>query len=158
MDLSRLLNFVQIIYLYHQAIFMKSLYTICYVSKTAPELKEQDIEELFNYTSKANNKNGVSGILLHSLGNFFQVLEGDEKHLLPLFEKIKEDPRHAEMYEVYNKRTTQPVFDNYKSTFDIVKNSDDLKTLITYLNLDKSNSTNHKLKRLLKPFDMLGEF
>lgn len=137
---------------------MKSLYTICYISKAAPELNEQGIEELFNYTSQANNKNGVSGILLHSLGNFFQVLEGNEKHLLQLFEKIKEDPRHAEMYEVYNKRTHHPVFENYKSTFDIVKNSDDLKTLITYLNVDKSNSTNHKLKRLLKPFDMLGEF
>lgn len=137
---------------------MKFLYTICYVSKAAPELKEQDIEELFNYTSKANTKKGVSGILLHSLGNFFQVLEGSEKHLLQLFEKIKEDPRHGEMYEVYNKRTNHPVFENYKSTFDIVKNSDDLKTLIAYLSVDKSNSTNHKLKRLLEPFDMLGEF
>ena len=158
MNLRPLSNFTQIIYLYDQPIYMKSLYTICYVSKAAPELQEQDIEELFNYTSQANNKNGVSGILLHSLGNFFQVLEGNEKHLLQLFEKIKEDPRHAEMYEVYNKRTHHPVFDNYKSTFDIVKNSDDLKTLIAYLNADKSNSTNHKLKRLLKPFDMLGEF
>jgi len=158
MCLRRLSNFVQIIYLYHQPIFMKSLYTICYISKAAPELKEQDIEELFSYTSKANNKNGVSGILLHSLDNFFQVLEGNEKHLLQLFERIKVDPRHGEMYEVYNKRTTHPVFENYRSTFDIVKNSEDLKTLIAYLNVDKSNSTNNKLKRLLQPFDMLGEF
>lgn len=136
---------------------MRSLYTICYVSKGAPGLQEKDIEELFHYTSTANNKNAVSGILLYSLGNFFQVLEGNEKHLLQLYQKIKEDPRHLEIYEVYNKPTHRPVFENYKSTFDIVKNSKDLKKLIAYLNQDQSNSTNHKLKRLLRPFDMLDE-
>ncbi len=137
---------------------MKSIYTICYVSKASSELTKNDIERLFNYTASTNSKFDVSGMLLHSLGNFFQVLEGEEKHLLGLYEKIKEDVRHGDIYEVYNKRTNQPVFNNYNSKFDIVKTSEDLDMLITYLNQDRSNSTNHKLKRLLQPFAMLGEF
>lgn len=137
---------------------MKSTYTICYVSKVAPNLSEKDIEELFQYTAAYNNKSNISGILLHSLDNFFQVLEGSEKSLTKLYEKIKEDTRHGEIYEVYNRKTSQPVFDNYKSTFDIVKTAEDLKMLLIYLNQDVSNSTNRKLRRLLAPFDLLGEF
>ncbi len=137
---------------------MKSFYTICYVSKTAAHVTDQQIEELFEYTAAWNNDHDISGILLHSLDNFFQVLEGKEKDLLALYERIKEDPRHGDIYEVYNKRTAHPVFKNYKSTFDIVKTAADLKMLLTYLNQDLYNSTNLKLRRLLKPFDMLGEF
>jgi hypothetical protein len=137
---------------------MKQLYTICYVSKASTTLTNSQIEDLFEYTAAWNNKHGVSGILLHSIGNFFQVLEGTEKVLLSLFTRIKEDSRHGELYEIFNKRTSHPVFENYKSTFDIVKTNGDLKMLITYLNQDNSNSTNLKLKRLLKPFDILGDF
>jgi hypothetical protein len=137
---------------------MKQLYTICYVSKASTALSNSQVEDLFEYTASWNNKHEISGLLLHSMGNFFQVLEGAEKVLLSLFERIKEDSRHGELYEIFNKRTSHPVFENYKSTFDIVKTNNDLKILITYLNQDKSNSTNHKLKRLLKPFDMLGDF
>ena len=137
---------------------MDSIYTICYISKATPGLTQQDIEELFKNTSSANNNNQVSGFLLHSLDNFFQVLEGKESHLKSLFEKIQEDTRHSDIYEVYNKRTEHPVFTDYKSEFDIVKSPEDLKTIINYLNQDVANSTNLKLKRLLKPFDMLGEF
>lgn len=137
---------------------MKNTYTICYVSKASSDLTKGDIEKLFNYTASTNSKFNVSGMLLHSMGNFFQVLEGEEKHLLNLYEKIKEDLRHADIYEVYNRKTSQPVFTNYHSKFDIVKTSQDLEMLLTYLNQDRSNSTNHKLKRLLQPFAMLGEF
>jgi response regulator RpfG family c-di-GMP phosphodiesterase len=137
---------------------MKNIYTICYVSKASLDLTNDDIEELFDFTATTNSKLNVSGMLLHSLGNFFQVLEGEESHLLNLYEKIKEDLRHRDIYEVYNKKTNQPVFTNYDSKFDIVKTSEDLEMLITYLNQDRSNSTNNKLKRLLQPFAMLGEF
>jgi hypothetical protein len=137
---------------------MKNIYTICYVSKASLDLTNDDIEELFDFTATTNSKLNVSGMLLHSLGNFFQVLEGEESHLLNLYEKIKEDFRHRDIYEVYNKKTNQPVFTNYDSKFDIVKTSEDLEMLITYLNQDRSNSTNNKLKRLLQPFAMLGEF
>lgn len=137
---------------------MDNTYTICYVSKASSDLTKDDIEKLFNFSSSSNNNFNVSGMLLHSLGNFFQVLEGDERHILNLYEKIKEDIRHEDIYEVYNKRTNQPVFTNYDSKFDIVKTSKDLEMLISYLNQDRSNSTNNKLKRLLQPFAMLGEF
>ncbi|WP_298950906.1 BLUF domain-containing protein [uncultured Nonlabens sp.] len=137
---------------------MDSTYTICYISKAAQELTTQDIKELFKNTSSVNNSNKVSGFLLHSINNFFQVLEGEERHLKNLFEKIQEDTRHSDIYEVYNKHTTHPVFKGYKSEFDIVKSSEDLEILVSYLSQNNANSTNLKLKRLLKPFAMLGDF
>lgn len=67
---------------------MKRLYTICYVSKASENTTNDDIKDIFKVTEKANNATGISGILLHSFDNFFQVLEG-EKEFLNSCMKIK---------------------------------------------------------------------
>ena len=136
---------------------MKPNYTICYISKSDPSLTEADIQKIFQWTNAKNNKYGVKGILLHAFGNFFQVLEGDKKLLLDLYEnKIKEDSRHSDIYEVYNKKTTQPVFTEYSSQFNIIKSSNQLDNIKKYLDDHRvSSTTSDKLARLLKPFIML---
>lgn len=136
---------------------MKTNYTICYVSKSDPSMTEADIQKVFKWTNAWNNKLGVRGILLHAFGNFFQVLEGEEKVLLDLYEnKIKEDSRHSDIYEVYNKKTTQPVFTEYSSQFNVIKSDDQLDEIKTYLEENRvSSTTSDKLARLLKPFVIL---
>ena len=136
---------------------MKLPYTICYVSKSKPDLSESQIKDIFTHASTVNNKCDVRGILLHSLGNFFQVLEGDEKYLIDLYEnKIKKDPRHENIYEVYHKKTAKPVFTNYSSQFNIVEDSEQLEAIQVYLEENKiSSTTSDKLSRLLRPFMLI---
>lgn len=97
---------------------MKCLYTICYVSKASVHITKDNIKDIFKITESNNNASGISGILLHSFDNFFQVLEGEKKDLLHLYEeKIKQDARHTDIYEVFNREMEMPIFSNYLSQF-----------------------------------------
>lgn len=138
---------------------MKTSFTICYTSKSRADLTPEAINEIFSYTSKKNNANNVKGILLHSFGNFFQVLEGEEQFLTDLYEnKIKKDNRHSNLYEVFNKKCIKPVFGRYSSSFEILSNSEQLEDIKQYLDQNKASSTtSEKLSRLLKPFIILED-
>jgi len=129
-------------------------YTICYMSKTNPDLTEKEIQEIFEQTSKNNNSAGIRGILLHGLGNFFQVLEGDKEVIVPLYsEKIMNDSRHTEVFEIMNRTTQMAVFSNYNSNFNIVKTNQQLEDIKKYCGRHMLESTtSHKLYRLLQPF------
>lgn len=131
---------------------MKQLHTVCYISNASPNLSEAEIEEIFETTYTNNTANNVSGILLYNLGHFFQVIEGEVQHIIDLFDnKISEDPRHQDIYIVYNKATSTPVFLDYSAKFNIVKTHDDLEKIKKYL-LSVRTSTSNKLTRLLRPF------
>jgi hypothetical protein len=136
---------------------MKPYYTICYVSKAHPSLTEEDISLLFTHWAAVNNDSEITGILLHSLGNFFQVLEGTEKHLTQLFEKIKSDHRHTDVFTVFNRETDRPAFLNYDSKFNVVTTKADLQRIKQYLDANLDDSTHDKLSRLLAPFLILDE-
>lgn len=132
---------------------MKRLYTICYVSKSSENITNEDITEIFQVTEQANNANEISGILLHSFGNFFQVLEGEKKDLVHLYEeKIKKDTRHSDIYEVFNRDMETPIFSTYLSQFLTITTTVQLDDIRKYLNANRTNSTSEKLSRLLKPF------
>lgn len=136
---------------------MNSYHTICYVSKVQPDLTDQQLQELFSHSSNNNNNKGIKGILLSTMGNFFQVLEGRKEQISSLYEVIKEDSRHNEIYEVFNKPVSKPVFTNYNSAFNVIKTVDELEQLKTYLDTMPFDSTSEKLSRLLAPFLLMEE-
>lgn len=136
---------------------MTSHHTICYVSKADPSLSQDDIALLFSHWAAVNNDSKITGILLHSLGNFFQVLEGTEKHLNQLFEKIVTDHRHTDVFTIFNRKTDRPAFLNYDSKFNVVTTKADLQRIKLYLDANRDDSTHDKLSRLLAPFLVLDE-
>ena len=136
---------------------MKPIYTICYFSKASEDLTDKEIQAIFDHTDTRNNDIGIRGILLHSLGIFFQVLEGDEEYLTHLFDtKIKNDTRHKEVFEVINKKGTKALFECYNSRFQTIENKDQLDEIKAYLAMHAiQSSTSDKLSRLLKSFIIL---
>jgi len=92
-------------------------YAISYVSSVNPNLTEDDIQEVLKYTRNWNNNNGITGILLYSDGNFFQVLEGEKEVLKSLLAKIMKDNRHHNVMVIFEKEVSQTKFDNYQSDF-----------------------------------------
>ncbi len=128
-------------------------YTICYVSKAMEALNQLAIEDIFMTTIHNNKQKNIHGILLYGMGDFFQVLEGNEKEVEDLFENhIKKDPRHSNIFEVIRRPTQKPIFSEYSSLFTVVKTNQQLEQIKTYLALNKVNSTSEKLSRLLNPF------
>jgi hypothetical protein len=92
-------------------------YAISYVSSVNPNLTEDDIHELLKYTRNRNNDIGITGILLFSDGNFFQVLEGKKSLIKSLLLRIIEDERHNNVMIIFEKEVYQTKFDEYQSDF-----------------------------------------
>lgn len=67
---------------------------IAYTSQATFDFTDGDLITLL-MNSRANNKRDrLTGILLHSEGQFLQVLEGDEEDVETKFDRISKDPRH----------------------------------------------------------------
>lgn len=144
-------NLVSLRYNQNQPYLM--IFTLCYISKATEGLNETAIEDIFLTTMQRNTTKKIHGILLHGMGDFFQVLEGDKKQIESLFEnEIKLDTRHSEIFEVIRKYTKKPIFSAYSSLFTIVKTTEQLKQIKDYLKLNKVDTTSNKLSRLLNPF------
>ncbi|TVZ27320.1 FAD-dependent sensor of blue light [Gillisia sp. Hel_I_86] len=92
-------------------------YAISYVSSVNPSLTEEKIQQVLNYSRNRNNENGITGILLYSDGNFFQVLEGKKELLESLFSRVKTDKRHQNVMVIFEKEVSLPKFDMYQSNF-----------------------------------------
>ncbi|MGJ8685356.1 MAG: BLUF domain-containing protein [Nonlabens sp.] len=133
------------------------LHTICYFSDAQPSTTDTDIESLFTKTNQFNNDHNIYGILLHIAGKFLQILEGEKEVVQELYTRIKEDSRHNNIYEVFNKKADYLVFGNYDSKFSVVKSGLDLMNIKAYLDSNRLDSTSEKISRLLAPFVIFDE-
>ena len=67
---------------------------IIYISTARPELPAEAIDEILTVSRRNNHADGVTGLLLYDGYRFLQALEGEPRHVLRAFERIKADPRH----------------------------------------------------------------
>jgi hypothetical protein len=59
----------------------------------------------------------VTGMLLYTDGNFFQVLEGDEPVVARLFEMIGRDTRHDRVVKIIQEPIAERAFGNWSMGF-----------------------------------------
>lgn len=71
------------------------MYSLVYVSSARQLFSEADLLELLAKSQRANERVGVTGLLLYKDGNFMQVLEGEKADVLDVHAKIARDPRHT---------------------------------------------------------------
>ena len=92
-------------------------YAISYVSSVSHTLSNDQIQEVLDYSRNWNIEHNITGILLYSEGNFFQVLEGDKDLLQSLFSRISMDGRHRNLITLFRKEVSETKFNTYKSDF-----------------------------------------
>jgi len=115
-------------------------YAISYVSSVNPNLTENDIQEVLHYTRNWNNDHGITGILLYSDGNFFQVLEGETDILKSLLSRIVKDKRHTNVMIIFEKEVSETSFEDYQSDFISLDSRFEAKNIEMYLSqIDKLN-------------------
>ncbi len=117
-------------------------YAICYVS-TSNDLLNFEIRELLSNTATANQKNNISGILVHNSGNFLQYMEGPEKEVKDLYyNKISKDTRHKDPIILMNKAIDNLYFDGYETGFTSILEKNTVTKLRSYVQLLKYLDTN----------------
>lgn len=129
-------------------------YAIVYVSSATKDLKESEIKTILEQSVAWNNRHGLTGILLFSEGNFFQVLEGEESVIKDLFESIKKDPRHHNVLQIFGKEIHREAYDGYKADFISSKTHYDPKQIECYMKQMEvlDDSAQKALKNMLKAF------
>ncbi|VUC81481.1 BLUF domain/cyclic diguanylate phosphodiesterase [Raoultella terrigena] len=76
------------------------LTTLIYRSQLAPAWQPTSLGTLVSRARQKNTNLHVTGILIFSGSQFFQVLEGDEQVVDALFSQIRNDPRHTDVVEL----------------------------------------------------------
>ncbi len=88
-------------------------HAICYISTATQNLNDLQIGELMEDWKQKNSKLNLKGILLYSQGHFFQVLEGEKRVVLEIFQTIQMDSRHTGIIQVMGKDVEKGSLDGY---------------------------------------------
>jgi len=70
---------------------------LTYISKAAPHINSQALQEISQISSRNNQQQDITGILIFLGGYFYQVLEGESAKIDTLYAKIAKDERHTDL-------------------------------------------------------------
>lgn len=90
---------------------------LVYVSSATQLFSETELVELLKRAKENNLRNGITGMLLYSNGNFIQVIEGEEDSVQTLHQKILTDPRHKNVITLLTRPLTQRMFSEWSMGF-----------------------------------------
>ncbi|MFJ5431677.1 diguanylate phosphodiesterase [Pectobacterium actinidiae] len=76
------------------------LTTIIYRSHLCDNIPINTLEDMVAAANEKNSQADVTGILLFNGTHFFQLLEGPEENVIPIYRNICEDPRHYNVVEL----------------------------------------------------------
>ena len=100
------------------------LYHLAYTSTETGALTDNDLLEMLDYIRAANEKQNVTGLLLHRQNCFFQVLEGKESVVRKLYEQIASDVRHHRVELLFEGPIEDREFTDWRMGFVQLDNVD----------------------------------
>jgi hypothetical protein len=93
---------------------------LIYTSAASAQFKSSELQAILHAARSKNARQSITGMLLHSAGSFFQVLEGDETTLTALFAVISADPRHANVTKIIDEPIARRDFADWTMGFSEV--------------------------------------
>ena len=90
---------------------------LIYASTASRRFDKQELLKLLENVRAANARCGVTGMLLYEDLNFFQVLEGPESAITPLFKKIATDKRHTGVVMIIQEPIVERSFADWTMSF-----------------------------------------
>jgi hypothetical protein len=103
---------------------MKSLVHLVYASSAELQMGVAELRAILDRARLTNAELGISGILLHSEGSFFQVLEGDPAVVDPLYARIAHDKRHRNIVLIVREQIASRSFAAWSMGFASVTSSE----------------------------------
>jgi Sensors of blue-light using FAD len=96
---------------------MPSLIHLIYASVATRRLAEHDLAQLLQVARERNAQLGLTGMLLHADGSFFQVLEGPADVVQGLYQTIEADTRHAQVTRIISEPIPRRYFSEWSMGF-----------------------------------------
>ena len=113
---------------------------IVYVSQAKRPFESTELSQLLEHSQARNKQDGITGLLIYRLniefsrGNFVQVLEGSEKAIDDIWQRISNDERHHTIVVVEEGKIEDRQFGQWSMGFRNV-DADDLKNFEAYSDL-----------------------
>lgn len=76
---------------------MSNLYQLVYGSCARRGFTKAKVRAMLRQSRDRNAMLGITGLLLYQSGRIVQLLEGEERTVHALFNKIRQDPRHGDL-------------------------------------------------------------
>jgi len=73
------------------------VFRILYLSTANEPFSSGDLSELLQKARARNDAAHITGMLVHSDGDFLQVLEGEPDNVIEVYSRISVDPRHRDI-------------------------------------------------------------
>jgi hypothetical protein len=103
-----------------------ALYEVLYVSTLAPEQPLSVVAEIAGRARQVNAKLDVTGLLIFDGQRFCQQLEGQQKAVLKLIERIRNDPRHTNVEVLHHGPLAVRRFQQFSLAFSTVEDEEAL--------------------------------
>jgi hypothetical protein len=93
------------------------LHALVYVSMATRALSDAELLHLLNRARTRNSREGITGVLLYSHGNFIQYLEGPASGVERVYAIIKADPQHHGIIELMREPIQSREFSSWLMAF-----------------------------------------
>ena len=82
------------------------LTSVTYTSLARLDLQASDLEDIHRTARDQNALDGITGLLVFNGTHFLQIVEGSEKAIDELIERLRKDPRHTG-FEIRDRRKVE---------------------------------------------------
>ncbi len=106
-----------------------ALYEVLYVSTIAPDQPLSVVADIAGRARQANAALDITGLLIFDGQRFCQQLEGPQKTVLKLIERIRNDPRHINVEVLHHGPLAGRRFQSFSLAFSTVEDADALARL-----------------------------
>lgn len=100
------------------------LIQLVYASAAARPATPDELESILTHSRKANAAIGVTGLLLHDNGSYFQVLEGPQDAVEATFARISGDSRHGRVLRILTATVSERAFADWSMGYSGVTLAD----------------------------------
>ena len=93
------------------------MFLLVYASSAVELFNEKALHDLLEVCHHNNAKLDITGLLLYHDGSFIQAIEGPEKAVQGLYQKIKRDPRHKDIFTLVEQPVSERNFPSWSMGF-----------------------------------------
>ena len=83
------------------------------MSSPSHEMGEEEVKGLLRRAKVNNDRDGITGILIHDRRRYLQYLEGDQAKVEGTFARISIDPRHRAIIRLHSGTITRRQFPDW---------------------------------------------
>lgn len=128
------------------------MFYLIYVSSATKLIDAKGLTKLLQKARITNAESNITGMLLYENGNFMQLIEGEETEVLALYETIKQDPRHKDVYTIVQGTEETRMFSDWSMGFCDMQEQQGNETIEQYMSEHLKKIEPENIRRFIKSF------